>query len=103
MRLSANHTSPDHHQIVAFIKDITVDGVRVQDCVYFDTIAGVAVCANRPLKCSDGINLDTHEVKGAIKIVWDERTEDKHEQLFQHFKSEWEQRELQRMEAEAKK
>ena len=110
MKISADHSHPDYHQVVVFLEEVYVDGIRLKTCVHIDTKLGEAQCYTQPLKVVrglDGVEMaDTHVVKGKIDLIWrDIPTSpngivgDGTMKLFLHLKKDWEERELLREQA----
>lgn len=67
MKLSADPSSPDYHDIARFASRVTVDGEVVPNILSVDTDAGEAVCVSTPIVVKHG-QIETHTVKGKIVI-----------------------------------
>lgn len=99
MKLSADKTSPDYHDVVHYIDQITVDGAVIKHCFSFDTKAGTALCASMPIKDDGNGNVKTHTVHGKIAVTWrsvgvkSANGLINTETLFLHLKADWEERE----------
>jgi hypothetical protein len=94
MNISADKNSPDYHDVVHFIDQITIDGTVVKSVISVDTVAGCAVCYSQPLKIENGYVM-THLVLGKIDIIWRAGGGT----LFLYLKKDWEEREELRKQA----
>lgn len=92
MKISANYSNPDYHEVVNFIDTITVDGIPVKHCISIDTDKNEAVCFIQPMRLVDG-NIPTHVIEGKIDIIWLSVTEKGRRGLFLNLKGDWEERE----------
>lgn len=50
-------------------REVFTDGERLEYVTYCDTMAGIAVVADQPIKSSDGKHVDCHPVWGEVKVV----------------------------------
>lgn len=50
-------------------REVFLDGKRINQVVYCDTIAGIAVVADYPLKSTDGKHIDHSPVWGEVTVV----------------------------------
>lgn len=89
MKLFIDSKHPSYHEVVHFVKEVRLNGHVLKNCVGFDLTnkPNVATVATMPIKASDGVHIDTHEVKGTLEIDWQDGT------LFQHLYAQWLERE----------
>lgn len=102
MKISADPTSPDHHNVVHFIDKILVDGVELKFVISLDTDLKQAMCYTLPLVAKRGM-CETHFVIGKIDIVWRSIPESQNgllgggqKKLFDDLFQDWKARELAR-------
>jgi len=50
-------------------REVFLDGKRIDCVTYCDTKAGIAVVADMPLRCTDGMHIDYSSVRGDITVV----------------------------------
>jgi hypothetical protein len=92
MKLHADSKHPDYHEIVHFVKEIRLDGTPLKNCVGFNLTCKphIATVATMPIKSSDAVHIDTHEVRGTLEIDWNGG------KLFEHLYNDWVRREEER-------
>ena len=50
-------------------REVFLDGERLEYVTYCDTMSGIAVVADQPIKSSDGEHVDSRPVWGEIKVI----------------------------------
>lgn len=50
-------------------REVFLDGERLECVTYCDTMSGIAVVADQPIKSSDGEHVDFRPVWGEIKVI----------------------------------
>ncbi len=103
MKITADTTHPDYHDVVHFIDWILIDGVRMQNIVHADLEAGEATVFTQPLRADEEGFMVTHQVRGKITIVWKDPAISKNGivgsgtiSMFNNLRADWEAREATR-------
>jgi hypothetical protein len=99
MKLSADPTSPDYHELVHFIDKILLDNTPLDNVIAIDrsTRPHKAQCFTLPMVVKAGM-VDTHQVTGEIGVEWRViPTNSAQHQLFNQLYHDWTQRELTRL------